>query len=109
MIGGMICLCHIRVRRAMALQNVPVSVLPFQAILWPYGTYVGFAVSLFFIIFQGWTSFVPWDVGAFFMNYIVFVLFVVLAASWKLLKKTQWVKLAEADLSSGRRDVHRRE
>lgn len=89
----------------MALQNVTVSVLPFQAFLWPYATYIGFAVSVFFIIFQGWTSFVPWDVEGFFMNYIVLMLFVALAASWKLWKKTEWVNLAEADISSGRRDV----
>jgi amino acid transporter len=105
----MICLCHMRLRRAMVLQKVPDSVLPFQSVFWPYGAYIGFGGSLFFIFFQGWTSFVPWNVEAFFMNYIVLVLFVVLAAGWKLWHKTKWVKLEEADLLSGRRDVHARE
>jgi amino acid transporter len=87
----------------MALQNLPVSVLPFQATFWPYGAYVGFGSSFFFIIFQGWTSFAPWNTSAFFRNYIVIVLFIALTAGWKLWHKTKWVKLKEADLLHGRR------
>lgn len=89
----------------MALQKVPLSILPFQSALFPYGAYAGFGGSCFFILFQGWTSFAPWSISAFFMNYIVIALFVILALGWKLWHKTKWVKLEEADLLSGRRGV----
>jgi len=89
----------------MALQNLSVSVLPFRAAFWPYGAYLGFGGSFFFILFQGWTSFAPWKISAFFMNYIVIILFIILTAGWKLWHKTKWVKLKEVDLLHGRRDM----
>jgi len=89
----------------MALQNLPVSVLPFQAAFWPCGAYLSFGVSFFFIFFQGGTAFVPWNTSAFFMNYITIMLFIVLAVGWKLWHKTKWVKLEEVDLLDGRRDL----
>lgn len=89
----------------MALQNLPVSILPFQAAFWPYGAYLGFGGSLFFIIFQGWTSFVPWNASAFVRNYLVIVLLMILMAGWKLWHKTKWVKLKQVDLLRGRRDM----
>ena len=58
----------------MALQKVPVSVLPFHAAFWPYGAYLGFGGSFFFIFFQGWTSFAPWRTSTFLMNYLVIFL-----------------------------------
>ncbi|CAI7595362.1 unnamed protein product [Penicillium bialowiezense] len=78
-----ICLCHIRVRKAMRLQNVSPSVLPYRT---------------------GWTSFAPWDVQNFFMNYIIVIVFIVLGASWKIAHKTSWVNLETANLVTGRRD-----
>ncbi|KAE8155080.1 amino acid permease/ SLC12A domain-containing protein [Aspergillus avenaceus] len=98
-----ICLCHLRVRKAMRLQQIPDSILPYRSGIWPWGTYLGLGVSLFFIFFQGWTSFAPWDLQAFFMNYIIVVVFMLLAAIWKVVKRTQWVRLETADLVSGRR------
>lgn len=105
----MICFCHIRLRRAMASQKIPDSELPFRGFLWPYGTYIGFGGSIFFIIFQGWTSFVPWDTKSFFMNYIVLILFFILTIGWKLWHRTKWVKVEEADMLSGRRNAPIRE
>ncbi|KAL4969457.1 amino acid permease/ SLC12A domain-containing protein [Aspergillus stella-maris] len=99
-----ICLCHIRVRKAMALQNIPSSSLPYRAAFWPWGAYAGLVVSIFFIFFQGWTSFAPWSVEDFFMNYIVVVFFILCFVTWKVWHRTQWVRLERADLFSGRRD-----
>ncbi|KAJ5781505.1 uncharacterized protein N7518_009988 [Penicillium psychrosexuale] len=102
---GSICLCHIRIRKAMRLQNVSVSILPYQAQFWPYGAYLGFGISVFFIFFQGWTSFAPWSVQKFFMNYVIVVVFIFLAISWKFWHKTSWVQLNTVDLMSGRRHI----
>lgn len=77
--------------------------LPFQAN--PWVAWFGFAGNIFFIFFQGWTSFAPWSVEAFLQNYIMVVVFIVLYAFWKLYHKTQWVRPQEADLISYRRDL----
>lgn len=45
----------------------------------------------------------PFDVQAFLMNYIMIPIFILLAAGYKLVKKTKWVDLATADLVTGRR------
>ncbi|KAJ5333897.1 uncharacterized protein N7506_007680 [Penicillium brevicompactum] len=102
--GATICLCHIRLRKAMQLQNMSPSVLPYRTGTWPWGAYLGFGISVFFVFFQGWTSFAPWSVQNFFMNYIIVIVFIVLGVSWKIAKKTHWVRLETADLVTGRRD-----
>ncbi|KAL2843146.1 amino acid permease-domain-containing protein [Aspergillus pseudoustus] len=98
-----ICLCYIRMRSAMRLQSTPSSILPYQAAFWPYGAYMGFGISVFFIFFQGWTAFAPWDVQSFFMNYIIVLVIVLLFVGWKVWHWTEWVRLDTADLVSGRR------
>ncbi|OJJ64080.1 hypothetical protein ASPSYDRAFT_192134 [Aspergillus sydowii CBS 593.65] len=99
-----ICFCHIRVRRAMQLQNVSESLLPFKAAFWPWGAYSGLGISMFFIFFQGWTAFAPWNVEEFFMNYVIVLVFVLLFGTWKVWYRTLWVRLDSADLMSGRRN-----
>lgn len=103
-IGASICFCHIRVRRAMQLQNVSESLLPFKAAFWPWGAYSGLGISVFFIFFQGWTAFAPWNVEEFFMNYVIVLVFVLLFGTWKVWYRTLWVRLDSADLMSGRRN-----
>ncbi|RDW81394.1 uncharacterized protein DSM5745_04951 [Aspergillus mulundensis] len=98
-----ICLCHIRFRKAFRLQNIPTSTLPYKAAFWPWGAYTGFGVSVFFVFFQGWTAFAPWNVEDFFMNYIIVLVFGLLFGSWKVWHRTTWVRLEAADLRSGRR------
>lgn len=65
----------------------------------------GLAGNVFFVFFQGWTSFVPWDIERFFMNYIVVIIFLVLGIAWKVYHKTRFVRSREADLVSHRRDI----
>ena len=88
----------------MQLQNMPPSVLPYRTGTWPWGAYLGFGISVLFVFFQGWTSFAPWNVQNFFMNFIIVIVFIVLGVSWKIAKKTHWVRLETADLVTGRRD-----
>ncbi|KAJ0328447.1 hypothetical protein COL922a_013213 [Colletotrichum nupharicola] len=73
---------------------------------WRFCAYLGLAGNVFFIFFQGWTSFAPWDVEAFFQNYVVVLLFIILAVGWKFVKKTKFVNLKEIDLGSARMVIH---
>ncbi|KAF4921622.1 General amino acid permease AGP3 [Colletotrichum viniferum] len=104
--GVLISLNHIRLRMALAAQNISADVLPFQAPAWRFCAYLGLAGNVFFIFFQGWTSFAPWDVEAFFQNYVVVLLFIILAVGWKVAKKTKFVNLKEIDLGTARMMIH---
>ncbi|UPK94841.1 hypothetical protein LCI18_005776 [Fusarium solani-melongenae] len=99
---GLISLNHIRFRMALKAQNIPIDVLPFQAPAWRFCAYLGVGGNLFFAFFQGWTSFAPWDVEAFFMNYVILLVFIILAVSWKVTHKTKFVTLKSIDFSSAR-------
>ncbi|KAL0944742.1 amino acid permease [Colletotrichum truncatum] len=103
---GLISLNHIRLRMALAAQNISADVLPFQAPAWKFCAYLGLIGNAFFIFFQGWTSFAPWDVEAFFQNYIVVLLFIILTVGFKTVKKTKLVRLKEIDLGVARMVIH---
>ncbi|ORX34311.1 amino acid permease [Kockovaella imperatae] len=101
---GCISLCHIRFRKALKLQGIPIEDLPFRAPLYPYGAWFGMLGSFFFVFFQGWTAFLsPFSVATFFQNYMMIPVFFIMWAGYKFWNKTKWVDLAEADLVTGRR------
>ncbi|RSL48783.1 hypothetical protein CEP53_009423 [Fusarium sp. AF-6] len=99
---GLISLNHIRFRMALRAQNIPIDVLSFRAPAWRFCAYLGVGGNLFFAFFQGWTSFAPWDVEAFFMNYVIILVFIILAVGWKFTHKTKFVTLKSIDFSSAR-------
>ncbi|KAF4979777.1 hypothetical protein FZEAL_4081 [Fusarium zealandicum] len=98
-----ICLSQIRFRQVMHQQGVSEQVLSFKTSRWV--SWFGLCANLFFVVFQGWTSFAPWNVESFFMNYVIIIVFVLLYAGWKIRHKTRLVNPKEADLLSYRRDL----
>ncbi|PGH20044.1 hypothetical protein AJ80_03694 [Polytolypa hystricis UAMH7299] len=98
-------LTHIRFRRALQFQGISPSTLPFQAALYPYGTYLALSLNLFLIFFQGYPAFLnPFSAEDFVVNYILLPVFVGFVVFWKVWKKTRWVKVEEIDVWSGRRE-----
>ena len=96
---------HMRFRKAWVLQGNAVSDLPYQALLYPYGTWFVIVLNIFLVVISGYGVFVGGFAAVdFVFNYIVLVIFVVLYVFWKLYKKTEWVKLEEIDLQTGRRE-----
>lgn len=96
---------HLRFRRAWKLQGHTPDELPFRAFLFPYGAYFVTFLNIFLLLIQGYGTFLtPWQPVAFVFSYIIVVLFVGLFAIWKVLKKTQFVNLAEVDLQSDRKE-----
>jgi amino acid transporter len=55
----------------------------------------------------GYTVFLPgkWDVPTFFFSYTMIGVFPVLFVSWKLLKKTKWLKPEDVDLRQGVEEI----
>ncbi|KAL3298106.1 amino acid permease [Colletotrichum asianum] len=80
---------------ALAAQNISADVLPFQAPAWRFCACLGLAGNVFFIFFQ-----------AFFQNYVVVLLFIILVVGWKVAKKTKFVNLKEIDLGTARMMIH---
>jgi amino acid transporter len=103
-IGAFIGVTHVRFRKAWILQGNSVSDLPYQAFLYPYGTYFVVGLNIFLVVISGYGVFVGgFDAVNFVFNYIVLVIFVALYAFWKVFKRTKWVKLEDMDLQTGRR------
>ncbi|KAI1472907.1 amino acid permease/ SLC12A domain-containing protein [Daldinia caldariorum] len=96
---------HVRLRRAWALQGRGLDELPYRASLYPYGAWLVVVLNLFLVFVSGYEVFVGGFAAVdFVFSYVVVAIFAVLYFGWKLVKKTTVVKLAEADLVTGRRD-----
>ncbi|EZF75643.1 hypothetical protein H105_02837 [Trichophyton soudanense CBS 452.61] len=104
-VWAVIAVTHIRFRQALSIQGEDTSVLPFQAMFYPWGTYIALAANIFLIFFQGYTAFLhPFSAEDFVVNYILLPVFAVLVLAWKFAKQTKIVKLEEMDIWSGRRE-----
>ncbi|KAB8252817.1 amino acid permease-domain-containing protein [Aspergillus flavus] len=103
-VWAVICIAHIRFRKAMVVQGDDPSRLPFRAALYPYGTYFALGATIFLVFFQGYTAFLnPFSVDDFIINYILLPVFVMLVVGYKIWNKTKIVKLEEMDIWTGRR------
>ncbi|KAL8921861.1 MAG: hypothetical protein Q9172_003794 [Xanthocarpia lactea] len=104
-VWGTISLVHIRFRNGLAAQNQSIDDLPFKALWYPYGTYFALAANVFLVFFQGYTAFLnPFSVSEFVIGYILLPCFVALFLGYKFWKRTKWVRAAEMDIWSGRRE-----
>ena len=108
---GSICLAHIRFRAAMTYQGQSVKYLPFRACFGVYGSYVGLILNVLCLAAQiylacspvlGTMTFTSWMMDMVAVP-VIFGFFIV----WKVCKNRQeggWVRLAEMDLITGRKD-----
>ncbi|KAI0382381.1 putative amino acid transporter [Hypomontagnella monticulosa] len=103
LVWGSISLTHIRFREAWAAQGYHVQDLPFVSLWYPWNAYFGLGANVFLALVQGWSTFSPWDAGAFVDAYILLPLFFVIFIGYKLVFKTRFWRKDEIDLQSGRR------
>ncbi|TFK23318.1 hypothetical protein FA15DRAFT_705576 [Coprinopsis marcescibilis] len=75
------------------LQGRTPEQLPFQSFFYPYNAYFGLGANVFLSFIQGWTTFQPFDVGAFVDVYILLPLFPIIMFVFKFVNKTKWQKL----------------
>jgi len=96
---------YIAMIRAMKVQNIPRSVMPYRNPLLPGAAYAALAITILIIIFSGYNAFIPkFQVDKFLTSYIGIIVYLVNIGVWKFLKKTKRVKPEEMDLTTGRRD-----
>ncbi|PMD28170.1 amino acid permease [Hyaloscypha hepaticicola] len=108
-----ICLCHIRFRSALHLANISPHSLPFTSHLGIYGSWLGFVLNVLVFVAQFWIGFSPqgyasMTAGAlvenFFEVYLAAPVIVLSGVVYKVVFRTRWVRIAEIDLVTGRRE-----
>ena len=105
---GMICLSHIRMRRAWALQGRNVEDLPWRTWTWPWGAYWGLSWCIILIIAEFylavWPLNTPMSAEHFFSTYVSVVAIVIVYIGAKIyFRGRRWVDTRTIDLDSGRR------
>jgi len=103
LVWGSISFIHIRFRRAWHVQGRTSADLPFKSLWYPWNAYFGLFANAFLALVQGWTNLSPFSAGNFVDAYILLPLFPVIWFSFKILKRTHFVRAREMDLDSGRR------
>jgi amino acid transporter len=95
---------YIAMIRAMKVQGVDRSIMPYRNILLPWGAYIALAITAIVIIFSGYAAFIPYfQVDKFLTAYIGIPVYIINVLWWKFVKKTKRVRPEEADLVTGRR------
>jgi amino acid transporter len=90
--------------RAMRVQGVERSVMPYRNVLLPWGAYVALGITVVVILFSGYAAFIPrFQVDKFLTAYIGIPVYVANVLWWKWLKGTKRVRSEDVDLVTGRR------
>ncbi|OAL52228.1 AAT family amino acid transporter [Pyrenochaeta sp. DS3sAY3a] len=84
--------------RACKAQEIDRKTFPYYGYFQPYCGWIGIIGMSVVIIFYGYSSFTPWDVGTFFSYYTMVIVAPILYGGWKLLKRTKIISPLEADL-----------
>ncbi|RJE26211.1 Amino acid permease [Aspergillus sclerotialis] len=107
---GSICLAHIRFRAAWKYHGHSLDEIPFKAIGGVYGSYVGLTFVILVLIAQFYIAIVapPGESGmgtaeGFFQSYLALPVILLIWIIGYLWKRQGWLKLAEIDVETGRR------
>ncbi|KAK7409354.1 hypothetical protein QQX98_008479 [Neonectria punicea] len=95
-----ILLNHIRLRRAMKVQNIPVDKLPWHNSWTIYTSYAGLCMSITILLTGGFAVFTKgnWSAVGFVSSYLDIPLVICAFLIWKFVKKTKLVSLSEIPL-----------
>jgi len=97
------CITYLHFRRACQVQGVPRETLPYKARFQPYASYYAlFGLGLFMLLL-GYDLFFPGGFSYlyFFLDYSMLAAFPLAIFAWKVIKKTKYVRAADADLGLG--------
>ncbi|GAB1740071.1 hypothetical protein NU219Hw_g4991t1 [Hortaea werneckii] len=101
--GGIIdymimCVTYIFFYRACKAQGVDRRQFKYVGYFQPYGAWIALIWLTHVVLCFGYTSFYPWNINSFFSTYVMVGVAPILFISWKLIKRTKFVKPHEADL-----------
>ncbi|KAL0932495.1 amino acid permease [Colletotrichum truncatum] len=86
--------------RACNAQGLIRRNLPYYGYFQPYCAYIGIVWMTFMVTTFGYTTFLPgrWDTLTFFSYYLMIFVGIITFTTWKLFKRTKFVRSSEADL-----------
>ncbi|KAE8420877.1 amino acid permease/ SLC12A domain-containing protein [Aspergillus pseudocaelatus] len=93
-----ITLTYINFYHACKAQNFDRSKLPYYGRFQPYCGYIALAWMVTIAGCFGYESFRPWSTSNFFLNYTMILLAPIVFISWKVYKRTRWLRPHEVDL-----------
>ncbi|KAJ5720094.1 amino acid permease/ SLC12A domain-containing protein [Penicillium malachiteum] len=93
-----IAITYINFYHACQAQNFDRSKLPYYGRFQPYCSYVVLAWMVTMATCFGYESFTPWSTSNFFLNCTMVLLAPIIFVSWKVYKKTRWLRPKEVDL-----------
>ena len=98
---------YIRFKKACEAQGISRDSLPHKGWLQPYAAWYALCGTFVMTFVGGYEVFLPgnWDVPTFFFSYTMIGVFPVLFITWKVLKRTKWVKAQDADLRTDLDDI----
>lgn len=91
--------------RARVAQGMDPATLPYRAPWNPWAAYLALLLGVLALIFVGYSTFVPFDTRSFVTAYFGLAFGVFMYFAYKLVKRTKFVRPAEADLVSGKAEV----
>lgn len=96
-----IAISHYRFRKGMMKQGLDLSILPYQASFFPFGPVFAFVLCLIITLGQNYEAFIQNEIDwmGVIATYIGIPLFLIIMFSYKIVKKTKWVKYEDMDFS----------
>ncbi|CAG7938358.1 unnamed protein product [Penicillium nalgiovense] len=102
---GMVCV-FIAWYHAMKAQGIDrKSFVPWAAPFQPYGAILAIIIGCATAVFNGFSVFKPFSVQGFITSYFGLAFWIVMFAFWKVYHRSTFVKVAEADLYSGKAEI----
>lgn len=109
-----ICICHIRFRHAWKASGQGLSDLAFISQAGYWGSWLGVSLTILILVAQFWVGLAPVGYASmtttervenFFGAYLGFFIIFTFYFGFKVVNKTKFRRVAEMDVTSGRRDV----
>ncbi|KAI5449774.1 hypothetical protein NCC49_004064 [Naganishia albida] len=100
----LLALAAARMRQAFIKQGIPLESMPFKAPGSPWVQYTSFLLCAIIIVCSGFPVFIKgnWNTADFFASYISLGILIVPWVGFKIVKRTSFVRSADADLYNGR-------
>ena len=107
---GSICVAHIRFRKAWKYHGHTLDEIPFKAVGGVYGSWLGVILIVLVLIAQFYVAIWPAgggvnDAAGFFKAYLAAPVVLFFWAVGYLWKRTGWLRTAQMDVDSGRREI----
>jgi len=106
-----ILITYVRFYQGLAYHGISRDKLPYKAPFQPYASYFGIFCINLIIFFNGFQVFLSnnWSVNNFVAAYISLPIFLIFYFFWKILMLPKFVRVADMDFTTGRRELNKME